>query len=291
MEQKRKRKRKSLAELQLTDNFLFGEVMSDAEICRDVLEIIFGKKIQNLEHVNTEQVVSGGYTQKGIRMDVYLRDIENIHYDVEMQVRNYHNLPKRSRHYQAVYDVRVLPVGETDYEKLPESRLIFICAFDEFGKGRYCYTFENRCIEDLSLSLGDGVQKIILCTKGENEKETRPELIEFLRLVENVDFFEPKDERVKRIKERALEIKSKEGMEDKYMLAFIKENEIRNFERKAGMQEGLQKGLQAGRREERRMTVQRMMKKGMGKEEVADCIGISLLEVETLCRELNKEPC
>ena len=38
--------------------------------------------------------------------------------------------------------------------------------FDLFGEGWHIYTFENRCIQNLELGLGDETTKIILNTKG-----------------------------------------------------------------------------------------------------------------------------
>ena len=75
------------------------------------------------------------------------------------------NIPKRSRYYQSMIDLNILEKG-SDYRQLKKSFVIFICTFDLFGKGRHIYTFENRCIQELSLPLGDETTKIILNTKG-----------------------------------------------------------------------------------------------------------------------------
>ena len=88
------------------------------------------------------------------------------------------NLPKRMRYYQGMIDLNILEKGE-NYKNLKKSFVIFICTFDLFGLGRHVYTFENRCIEDLELPLGDDTTKIILNTKGtlddvsRNEKATK----------------------------------------------------------------------------------------------------------------------
>ena len=42
------------------------------------------------------------------------------------------------------------------------SFVIFVCSFDLFGEGRHIYTFENRCIQNTELGLGDDTTKIIL---------------------------------------------------------------------------------------------------------------------------------
>ena len=52
-----------------------------------------------------------------------------------------------------------------------------------FGEGRHIYTFENRCIEQPDLTLGDDTVKIILNTKG-TQDDVSPEM---KRLLDYVD--------------------------------------------------------------------------------------------------------
>ena len=56
------------------------------------------------------------------------------------------------------------------FDKLAGSLLryiIFICTFDPFSDGRHIYTFENRCLEDLSLALPlSGALSVIFLVTG-----------------------------------------------------------------------------------------------------------------------------
>lgn len=61
-------------------------------------------------------------------------------------------------------DVAALKPGEP-FDNLPDSFVIFICTFDPFGRGRYCYTYREICDED-GAPLNDGTVKIFLSTKG-----------------------------------------------------------------------------------------------------------------------------
>lgn len=61
-------------------------------------------------------------------------------------------------------DLNILEKGD-NYKDLKRSFIIFVCTFDLFGEGRHIYTFENRCIQNPDLGLGDDTTKIILNTK------------------------------------------------------------------------------------------------------------------------------
>ena len=84
--------------------------------------------------------------------------------------------------------------------------VIFVCTFDLFGKGRHVYTFENRCIQELGLGLGDDTVKIILNTKG-TEDDVSPEM---KRLLDFIDGKEPADDFTKDLAEAVQSIRENE---------------------------------------------------------------------------------
>ena len=51
-----------------------------------------------------------------------------------------HQLPRRSRYYQASIDTDYMDEGDS-YRNLPDSNVMFICTFDPFGLGLSQYTF------------------------------------------------------------------------------------------------------------------------------------------------------
>ena len=156
---------KPIEELTIVDDFMFGAVMSDSRYCKPLLELALGVKIRKIEYPEAQKAINERYASKSVRLDVYVEDDAGTVYDVEIQTTDKKNLPKRTRYYQGMIDLRILEKGG-DYKALRKSFVIFICTYDPFGRGRWVYTFENLCKEDTRIALGDGAAKVILNTKG-----------------------------------------------------------------------------------------------------------------------------
>ena len=160
--------------LNLTNAYLFAAALQDEEICRNVLEIALDRK-NTAVRSHAEHTLFLDSDFKSVRFDVYALDAEEVSYDVEMQNDFGRDLPRRCRYYQAELDVSSLKPGE-NYKELKPSYIIFICAFDPFGKGRYQYVFEEYC-KEAGLALGDGTQKIFFNTNGTDSENITPQLL------------------------------------------------------------------------------------------------------------------
>ena len=110
---------KEFDDLTYADSFLFGEVMLDETTSKNVLEIILGVEIERVVIIEKEKQIDYLPDSKSIRMDIYVRDKEETVYNIEMQVRNKKDIPKRSRYYQGLLDVKLLPSGAKNYNPLP----------------------------------------------------------------------------------------------------------------------------------------------------------------------------
>ncbi len=141
-------------ELEISNDFLFGKVMQDAELCKGLLERIFpGMKIGHIEYPTLQKIINPDFDAKSVRLDVYVVDGMGTVYDIEMQMTDTKELAKRTRYYQAMMDLEMIDKGEL-YKKLKKSFVIFICPFDLFGEGRHIYTFRNFCEENKRILLG-----------------------------------------------------------------------------------------------------------------------------------------
>ena len=233
------KKRKTLQDLTIKDNFLFGAVMSVEENCKGFLEMVLGFSIAQVV-VSKEKSIVYHPEYKGVRLDIYAEDENHTHYNVEMQVKKKTALGKRSRYYHSQMVMEALTSGE-DYETMPDTFVIFVCDFDPFGEHLYCYTFGNECRENKNVKLDDGSYTIFLSTRGENEEEVPAELVRFLKFVtadleESEEDFQ--DKLVKQFQETIHNIKTDREMGERYMIF----EEMLREEKQEGRQEGLLEG-------------------------------------------------
>ena len=228
-------KRKTLKELTIKDNFMFGAVMCEEDNCKDLLELVLKFPIARVE-VSKEKSLVYHPEYKGIRLDVYAKDENFTHYNVEMQAVSHAALGKRARYYHSQIDMDLLETGK-EYVELPDSYVIFICDFDPFGLRKYQYTFRNECQEGIMAQLEDGVETIFLSTKGTNTDEVSEELIKFLKYVGadlNNSMEDFGDDFVFRLQKTVSDIKQSRRMEERYMLTSL----LMQDERRAGRIEG-----------------------------------------------------
>ena len=261
---------KTLKELNLEDDFLFAKVMSDKEICKELLEKILEIEIEKVEMVEEQKTIDLLLESKGIRLDVYVKDENNTIYNVEMQRGKHKNLPKRLRYYQGSIDLDLISKGE-DYRKLAKSYIIFICTFDLFNKGLHKYTFQNICMEDNSIILNDETQKIILNTKG-IMKDLSEELLEFLAYVEDSTDDAAKGAKgdlVKSIHKRVQEVKNDISVEVEFMTLLERDREK--------IEEGREAGREEGREQAIKQLILKQYSKGLSIEYIAD---INEMDVE-----------
>ena len=172
METMRKHRRiKSFDELTITDDFMFGAVMSDPKRCKLLLEYILNIRIVRIDYKERQKTINVSYDSKGVRLDLTVIDDKGQVFDIEIQTSNNENLPLRIRYYHDMLDLDMLDKS-MNYNKLNRCFVIF---FDMFGKNRYMYTFKRQCQEDSSVFLEDKAVSVVLNTAGK-VGEIDPEL-------------------------------------------------------------------------------------------------------------------
>ncbi len=239
---------KSFDELEFKDDFMFGIIMRNPKHCKSFLETILGIKISDIKYPKMQETIDITANAKSVRLDLYVEDGKNTVYNIEMQVSVNKNLPKRSRYYQGMIDLNILEKGE-DYKNLKWSYVIFICTFDLFGEGRHIYTFENRCIQNLNLVLGDETTKIILNTKG-TMNDVSPEM---KRLLDYIDGKTATDMFTKELDTAVRDVRNNEKWRVEYMTLEMRYKELLeqgiDIGRSEGIDIGRSEGIDIGRTE------------------------------------------
>ncbi len=264
--------RRRLFELSLTDDFLFNLFMQEEgneELLKGILERFLGTKIVEIKIREKQHTILNNPDYHGSRLDAYIRDIFGNVYNVEVQNTDTKDLEYRIRFYLSLIDRESMPSGEYDYNKLPKAILIMVCGFDYFKKGLYRYTFKNRCLEDDSLFLNDGVTKIFLNTKGTEPKGVSQETINLLKYFSS-SFTSTADELgdpfVKKLDNLISAIKNNAKNEGEFMR--LEERIYRSNK------ENLEKGIGIGRKEGReegevKATVELCSEFGQSSDEIA----------------------
>lgn len=150
---------------------------------------------------------------------------------------------------------------------------------DPFGKKKYCYTVKNKCIEDSTIDIEDGVTSIYLSTFGENVDEVSDGMVNFLDFVHAKAEGSKKDYGdafVKQLQDSIKEIKQSRELGDRYM----------------GLKEWLEDeyddGMEAGKKAKLVSQVEKKLAKGNSVEEIADILEEDLAVILEIVKEINK---
>ena len=240
--------------LGISNDFLFGKVMQDAELCKELLQIIFpNMKIDHIEYPVLQKTINMDADAKSIRLDVYIVDNKGTVYDIEMQMADTKELPKRTRYYQAMMDLEMIDKGQS-YKKLKKSFVIFICPFDLFNEGRHLYTFKNICIEG---KMADVNQKLIA-------------FLDYVAGKKSDDSFVQKLENAIKI------AKQNREWRHEYMTLLMRD------------QENIEKGIERGIEKEETRIIIRLYHNGFTPNQIADLVDKDIKKVEAVVkRELN----
>ena len=272
-------------DLTITDDFMFCKVMSDPDICKELLEILLHIKIERLEFQEPQKSFKLTSESRGIRLDVYVKDSNRI-FDIELQTTNERNLELRTRYYQGVMDISELEKGEF-FSNMKESYIIFICMFDPFGAGMPIYTVKQTFAENEKLIFDDKTHKIFYNVKAfekiANDVETKAFLEYLCKHQSTTKFTQSLETAVYRNKNN--QNWRKDYMTLAYNLSLAAEKAFENgfsAGEERGRNEGISIGLSQGAREAKIETAKKFLAMGLSVEQVATGTGLSPEEIEKL---------
>ena len=222
-----------LEDLTLMDDYMFGAVMQDPRLIRPLIGFILDMNLRSVTFIEPQKSMKHGFDARGVRLDLYVEDENGVVYNVEVQTTRQKHLPRRMRYYQSAIDINILSPG-ADYAKLKKSYIIFICNHDPFGRGRYVYRFENRCIEEPELPFGDDTVKVIVNTKG----TTGPASEALREVIRYLGDGTVSGEYSRELADAVKHVKSSEERRHEYMIMMIREQELKDQAREEGRMEG-----------------------------------------------------
>ena len=162
-------------DLNLIEDFLFTEASVDEKTSNLLMRLIIERAVQvkvGKLIIEPQKIINGVDTDcHGIRLDVSVREVTDEDgktiqlFDIEPNNVPKVHLPKRSRFYQALTDVKLLETG-VDYDKLPDMWTIWILPYDPFGLDYMLYSVKNVLEEFPKIEYNDGVRKLFLYTGG-----------------------------------------------------------------------------------------------------------------------------
>ncbi|KAA9256930.1 Rpn family recombination-promoting nuclease/putative transposase [Lactobacillus jensenii] len=151
-----------------TNDEIFGSIMQNKRFCKAIIKAVLPDvNVVSVESIDTQKELGtkSDKRSKSVRLDIAVKDQAGNLYDLEMQVNNNHDIGPRMRYYQSSMDRDTLDRGEP-YTSLARTYLIFLCAFDPFGKGKLRYSFHLYDDEDKDIQLENNAENIIINSKG-----------------------------------------------------------------------------------------------------------------------------
>lgn len=267
---------------------MFAMVMRDKELCVDLLNKIFPeRKIVDIRYIQEDEAEANGkepkientiypaIESKAVRLDV-LFETDDSWNDIELQVADEPDLPKRCRYYHSAMDVAQLKPGKS-YGDLKASYVIFICCSDYFGLDEPTYFFEP-VDKKLSLRLEDKSYTMILNTSCSAEK-IPDELKDLFEYINTGKLGNIKDDFVKRMDKfvqdynKNQEVQTMMTLEEEYKIRmdYIMKEHKKTVE-----------ALNAEMLEEKLETAKHLKQEGISVEIIARSTGLSEKDIEAL---------
>lgn len=239
----------------LDDNFMSRIFDGNVECTELILRIILDKPELKVNEVHTQKEIKN-LLGHSVRLDIAAMDTDNEPIDVEIQRSDRGAGVKRARYNSSLMDANTLVKGK-DYNKLPESYVIFITENDVMGAGLPVY-HADRMIMETGKSLGDGTHIVYVNGSYRDESPIGKLMHDFSCRNPEDMYYRPLAESVRYYKNDA------KGVED---MCRIMEEIVED--------------------EKKEIALELLKLNKLSPEEIATCAKLSLEEVEKIAEELS----
>lgn len=238
----------------LMDDTFMSKVFEDKECAELLVRIILEKKV-NITEIKTQYAVNN-LQGRSARLDIWAVDDNGKLYNIEVQNDDENATSKRARYNSSLIDANILRKS-TNWDKLPETYVVFITRHDVIGDNKPIYHIE-RCIKESGYkTFGD--DNYIVYVNSSIQDET-----ELGRLMHDFYCKKPEEMYYKELADRTGYFKnSQKGVSD--MCGILREVEA----------EGIQKGIEKGAQEKQIEIIKKLMvKNSCSIEEAMDMIDV-----------------
>ena len=193
-----------LRKFRLMDDDFMSKCFEDNIECTElVVQIVLNRDDLKIEQVHTQHQIKN-LQGRSIILDIYAVDKQGKRYNIEIQRADRGAVPKRARYHSSVIDSNTINAKQ-DYDKLPETYVIFITENDVLKKNLPIYHID-RVIQETGEYFGDEAH--IIYVNGAYQDDTPLGI-----LMKDFSCTNPEDMHYKALYERAKHFKeTKEGV-------------------------------------------------------------------------------
>ena len=256
-----------LKNLTLMSDVFMRNVFKERACTEYVLQVIMGRKDLKV----TAQVLQKDYKNlqgRSAVLDCVVQDGDGCQFDVEIQQDTEGASPKRARYHSGLMDMNTLKNGE-DFDRLPETHVIFITRDDVLGYGLPIYHIEKR-IKETDAAFGD--EAYIIYVNSRRQEDT-----ELGRLMHDFHCRDAKDIHSEILARRVHELKETQkgvGFMCREMDAIYREGEMRGELR--GEKRGEERGRIKGQAEKAKEMALSLANMGISAEQIAEAAKVSV---------------
>lgn len=287
-------------EAPLLDDYIFKRIFTRDNpngILRDFLEAVLNIKIKNVQVLNTE-IPKDLLEEKGNILDIRAELDSSKIVDIEMQVKNYGNIDKRSVTYMSKNISTQIKIGE-DYDILKPSIVINIINFERYKRNSY------HSVAHMRFDKTKAEEYIDLGYKEEEEIATDVLEMHFIELPKFIKKNPKAKTRLEQWlwliagKEEKLEMSKLDNPEVKKAMELVEEimadpkerelyeaRKVAKFNYDTAMayanEKGMEEGINAGIRKERIKNAKKMKELKISDEQICDILNINKEELKSL---------
>ncbi len=275
--------------LPLSNDFMFCRVMSNPDVCAELIRRLLHIPVERLEEVHAQKGIAIAPDAKGVRFDVYVKDSARV-FDIEIQTVQRPDIARRARFYQAAIDYDSIAKGQP-YGVLKESYILFLCTFDPFRLGLPVYEVRQVFAHDVNVpytiynEYNDGMHKVFYnCTAYEQEEDTQVQtFLKYLYTGHSGDAY------TERLDELVYKARQNTNWKGEYMTLEMIKTEQQEIGFAKGKERGIaigeRRGREAGRSEQAEQTARNMLNRGFSVQDTAEISGLSEERVRKLAEK------